>query len=303
MIYFITLLVLSISLWIGNSALSLFLGILLALIYKLPEGFFTQKYGSKILQTGIVFLGGSLSIGTVYQTNSDYFVWISIFVVLSFAAVVFLGRLMGVSKKLSFLLASGTAICGGTAIASVAPSIKAKPEVLTTAITIIFLLNAIAVLAFPLSNEYIKLNDVQFGAWAALAIHDTASVVGAASSVGEVSVEVAATLKVARTIWIVPLVIFSAWLYRNKNDGFGLPIFVVFFIVAALLNTILQPNEVIVEYLKFINRICLLTGLFCIGTQITFEAIKEINLKNFLFALSLWIIALVFSYLIINLFI
>lgn len=288
MIYFITLLVLSISLWIGNSALSLFLGILLALIYKLPEGFFTQKYGSKILQTGIVFLGGSLSIGTVYQTNSDYFVWISIFVVLSFAAVVFLGRLMGVSKKLSFLLASGTAICGGTAIASVAPSIKAKPEELTTAITIIFLLNAIAVLAFPLSNEYIKLNDVQFGAWAALAIHDTASVVGAASSVGEVAVEVAATLKVARTIWIVPLVIFSAWLYRNKNDGFGLPIFVVFFIVAALLNTIFQPNEVIVEYLKFINRICLLTGLFCIGTQISRESLALLEFKPITLAIAIW---------------
>ena len=288
MIYFITLLVLSISLWIGNSALSLFLGILLALIYKLPEGFFTQKYGSKILQTGIVFLGGSLSIGTVYQTNSDYFVWISIFVVLSFAAVVFLGRLMGVPKKLSFLLASGTAVCGGTAIASVAPSIKAKPEELTTAITIIFLLNAIAVLAFPLSNEYIKLNDVQFGAWAALAIHDTASVVGAASSVGEVSVEVAATLKVARTIWIVPLVIFSAWLYRNKNDGFGLPIFVVFFIVAALLNTIFQPNEVIVEYLKFINRICLLTGLFCIGTQISRESLALLEFKPITLAIAIW---------------
>ena len=288
MIYFITLLVLSISLWIGNSALSLFLGILLALIYKLPDGFLTQKYGSKILQTGIVFLGGSLSIGTVYQTNSDYFVWISIFVVLSFAAVVFLGRLMGVSKKLSFLLASGTAICGGTAIASVAPSIKAKPEELTTAITIIFLLNAIAVLAFPLSNEYIKLNDVQFGAWAALAIHDTASVVGAASSVGEVSVEVAATLKVARTIWIVPLVIFSAWLYRNKNDGFGLPIFVVFFIVAALLNTIFQPNEVIVEYLKFINRICLLTGLFFIGTQISRESLALLEFKPITLAIAIW---------------
>ena len=279
---------LTISLWIGNSALSLFLGMLLALIYKLPDGFFTQKYGSKILQTGIVFLGGSLSIGTVYQTNSDYFVWISIFVVLSFAAVVFLGRLMGVSKKLSFLLASGTAICGGTAIASVAPSIKAKPEELTTAITIIFLLNAIAVLAFPLSNEYIKLNDVQFGAWAALAIHDTASVVGAASSVGEVSVEVAATLKVARTIWIIPLVIFSAWLYRNKNDGFGLPIFVVFFIVAALLNTILQPNEVIVEYLKFINRICLLTGLFCIGTQISRESLALLEFKPITLAIAIW---------------
>ena len=195
---------------------------------------------------------------------------------------------MGVSKKLSFLLASGTAICGGTAIASVAPSIKAKPEELTTAITIIFLLNAIAVLAFPLSNEYIKLNDVQFGAWAALAIHDTASVVGAASSVGEVSVEVAATLKVARTIWIVPLVIFSAWLYRNKNDGFGLPIFVVFFIVAALLNTIFQPNEVIIEYLKLINRICLLTGLFCIGTQISRESLALLEFKPITLAIAIW---------------
>ena len=279
---------LTISLWIGNSALSLFLGMLLALIYKLPYGFFTQKYGSKILQTGIVFLGGSLSIGTVYQTNSDYFVWISIFVVLSFAAVVFLGRLLGVSKELSFLLASGTAICGGTAIASVAPSIKAKPEELTTAITIIFLLNAIAVLFFPLSNEYIKLNEVQFGAWAALAIHDTASVVGAASSVGEVSVEVAATLKVARTIWIIPLVIFSAWLYRNKNDGFGLPIFVVCFIIAAFLNSILKPDEVIIDYLKLINRICLLTGLFCIGTQISRESLALLEFKPIALASVVW---------------
>ena len=288
MIHFITLLVLSISLLIGNSAISLFLGILLALFYKLPDGFFTQKYGSKILQTGIVFLGGSLSIGTVYQTNSDYFIWISAFVIFSFVAVLFLGRLLGVSKKLSFLLASGTAVCGGTAIASVAPSIKAKPEELTTAITIIFLLNAIAVLVFPLSNGYLGLNEIQFGAWAALAIHDTASVVGAASSISEVSVEVAATLKVARTLWIVPLVIFSAWLYRNKNDGFGLPIFVVFFIIAAFLNSILKPDEVIIDYLKLINRICLLTGLFCIGTQISRENLALLEFKPIVLASVVW---------------
>tara|TARA_B100000902_G_scaffold218567_1_gene207686 strand:+ start:3059 stop:3967 length:909 start_codon:yes stop_codon:yes gene_type:complete len=295
MIYFITLLILSISLWIGNSALSLFLGILLALFYKLPNDFFTQKYGSKILQTGIVFLGGSLSIGTVYQTNTDYFLWISAFVILAFAAVLFLGRLLGVSKNLSFLLASGTAVCGGTAIASVAPSIKAKPEELTTAITIVFLLNALAVLLFPLSNEYLKLDDVQFGAWAALAIHDTASVLGAASSVSEVSVEVAATLKVARTIWIVPLVIFSAWLYRNKRNGFGLPIFVIFFIVAALLNSILQPNEVIVDYLKMINRVCLLTGLFCIGTQINKESLALLEFRPILLSLAVWAVIIASS--------
>ena len=116
------------SLWIGNSAVSLFLGISLALFYKLPKDFLTQKYGSRILQTGIVFLGGSLSLDSFYETNSVYFFWISLYVLLAFGAVILLGKILGVSQKLSFLLASGTAVCGGTAIASVAPSIKARPE-------------------------------------------------------------------------------------------------------------------------------------------------------------------------------
>ena len=302
MIYFITLLILSISLWIGNSALALFLGILLALLCKLPDGFFTQKYGSRILQTGIVFLGGSLNIGTVYQANSDYFLWVSIFVIVSFAAVLFLGKLLGVSTKLSYLLASGTAVCGGTAIASVAPAIKAKPEELTTALAIIFLFNALAVLVFPISNLYLGLNDIQFGAWAALAIHDTASVMGAASSVSEVSLEVAASLKVARTIWLVPLVIFSAWLYRNKNAGFGLPVFVIFFIFAALLNSFFQPNEVITGYLKLINKICLLTGLFFIGTQMSRESLAQLKFKPITIASMAWLFIIMSSlYLVLSL--
>ena len=289
MLYFFALVLLSLSLWIGNSAISLFLGISLALVYKVPEDFFTKKYGSKILQTGIVFLGGSLSLGTVYETNSDFFLWISFYVLVAFGAVIFLGKILGVSEKLSFLLASGTAVCGGTAIASVAPTIRAQPEDLTTAITIVFLLNAIAVLFFPLSNSLLDLGDRQFGAWAALAIHDTASVVGAASSVSEISVEVAATLKVARTIWIVPLVIFAAWIYRSKNEGFGLPIFVVFFILATVLNSVFQPNEITTDYLKLINRICLLIGLFCIGTQISKESLSQLKFKPIALASIVWL--------------
>ena len=289
MLYFFALVLLSLSLWIGNSAISLFLGISLALVYKVPDDFFTKKYGSKILQTGIVFLGGSLSLGTVYETNSDFFLWISFYVLVAFGAVIFLGKILGVSEKLSFLLASGTAVCGGTAIASVAPTIRAQPEDLTTAITIVFLLNAIAVLFFPLSNSLLDLGDRQFGAWAALAIHDTASVVGAASSVSEISVEVAATLKVARTIWIVPLVIFSAWIYRSKNESLGLPIFVVFFILATVLNSVFQPNEITTDYLKLINRICLLIGLFCIGTQISKESLSQLKFKPIALASIVWL--------------
>ena len=289
MLYFFALVLLSLSLWIGNSAISLFLGVILALVYKVPEDFFTKKYGSKILQTGIVFLGGSLSLGTVYETNSDFFLWISFYVLVAFGAVIFLGKILGVSEKLSFLLASGTAVCGGTAIASVAPTIRAQPEDLTTAITIVFLLNAIAVLFFPLSNSLLDLGDRQFGAWAALAIHDTASVVGAASSVSEISVEVAATLKVARTIWIVPLVIFAAWIYSSKNESFGLPIFVVFFILATVLNSIFQPNEITTDFLKLINRICLLIGLFCIGTQISKESLSQLKFKPIALASIVWL--------------
>jgi uncharacterized integral membrane protein (TIGR00698 family) len=300
MLYLFSFVFLTLSLWIGNSAVSLFLGILLALFYKFPRDFFTLKYGSKILQTGIVFLGGSLSLGTVYETNVDYFLLVSIFVITSFGAVIILGRLLGVSEKLSFLLASGTAVCGGTAIASVAPAIKSKPEELTTAITIVFLLNAIAVLFFPLAQGYLGLSDTQFGAWAALAIHDTASVVGAASSVSEISVEVAATLKVARTIWIVPLVIFAAWVYRNKNDGFGLPMFIVFFVAAALLNSILQPDEIIIDYLKWINRVCLLTGLFCIGTQINRDSFSMLRFKPIALACIVWAIIIPTSFLLVQ---
>jgi uncharacterized integral membrane protein (TIGR00698 family) len=289
MLYFFALVLLSLSLWIGNSAISLFLGISLAFICKVPDDFFTKKYGSKILQIGIVFLGGSLSLGTVYETNSDFFLWISFYVLVAFGAVIFLGKILGVSEKLSFLLASGTAVCGGTAIASVAPIIRAQPEDLTTAITIVFLLNAIAVLFFPLSNSLLDLGNRQFGAWAALAIHDTASVVGAASSVSEISVEVAATLKVARTIWIVPLVIFSAWIYRSKNESFGLPIFVVFFILATVLNSVFQPNEITTDYLKLINRICLLIGLFCIGTQISKESLSQLKFKPIALASIVWL--------------
>ena len=128
MLNLVALSLLALSLWIGNSAISLFLGIVLALLFKLPQDFLSKKYGSKILQTGIVFLGGSLSLGTVYETNTDFFLWICLYVILAFAFVIFLGKLMGISERLSFLLASGTAVCGGTAIASVAPSIKAKPE-------------------------------------------------------------------------------------------------------------------------------------------------------------------------------
>ena len=296
MLYLASSILILISVWVGNAALALFLGIILTIYREVPKTFFTQKYGSKILQTGIVFLGGSLSLDSFIEINSSYFLLISLYVIAAFSLVLLVGRILGVSKKLSFLLGSGTAICGGTAIAAVGPAIKAKPEEFTTAITIVFLLNALAVILFPIAGDFFNLSEREFGAWVALAIHDTASVIGAASMMGEEAIEVAATLKVTRTLWIVPLVIGSAWLFRNKSSGFGLPLFVVFFLIATILNSLTNPSNEITDILKLINKVCLLTGLFCIGTQINIDSLKSISLKPVLLAVSVWLIVIPTSF-------
>tara|TARA_Y100001970_G_scaffold278897_1_gene385295 strand:+ start:1581 stop:2489 length:909 start_codon:yes stop_codon:yes gene_type:complete len=296
MLYFISFTLISISIWVGNAALALFLGIALAFFKEVPQNFYTQKYGSRILQTGIVFLGGSLSLGSFFEINSSYFLFISLYVIGTFMLVLIAGKIFGVSKKLTYLLGSGTAICGGTAIAAVGPAIKAKPEEFSTAIAIVFLLNALAVILFPIIGDFFDLSERKFGAWAALAIHDTASVLGAASMMGEEAMEVAAALKVTRTLWIVPLVIGLAWLFRNKSSGFGLPVFIVFFMLATVINSLTSPSSDVLNAFKLINKVCLLTGLFCIGTQINIESLRSIELKPILLAVSVWLVIIPTSF-------
>ena len=286
--YLLTVIFLTASLWLNHAALALILGIFLSYIITIPKDFFTKKYGTRILQTGIVFLGGSISVTQVSAISKDYLPWVSGFVLITFIVVIVLGKLLGVSKKQSYLLASGTAICGGTAMASVAPVIKAKPEDLLPALSIVFILNALAVIFFPLLGNWMGLTEDQFGSWVALAIHDTASVIGAASLMGERAVEVAATLKLGRTLWIVPLVLFSAWYFREKRERLGFPLFILFFILAVALNSLLTPSAEVNHILKTINKICLLTGLFCIGTQIDRSAIQQISLKPLLLAVLIW---------------
>ena len=290
--YLLTVIFLTATLWLNHAALALILGIFLSYIITIPKDFFTRKYGTRILQTGIVFLGGSISVTQVTDISKDYLPWISGFVLVTFFVVIGLGKLLGVTKKQSYLLASGTAICGGTAMASVAPVIKAKPEDLLPALSIVFILNALAVIFFPLLGNWIGLTEDQFGSWVALAIHDTASVIGAASVMGERAIEVAATLKLGRTLWIVPLVLFSAWYFREKRERFGFPIFILFFILAVALNSLLMPSAEVNHILKTINKICLLTGLFCIGTQIDRSAIQQISLKPLLLAVLIWAIVI-----------
>ena len=293
----IGIILVGISLWTGSAIISLLLGIVFSLSLSLPNDFFTKSAGTKFLQVGIVTLGLTISLTKAFALTGGYLPYISLLVVTVFFGGIYIGKLIGVDKKLTLLIVSGAAICGGTAIAAVAPIIKAKPKDVLTAITIIFLLNAVAIVVFPVFGNYIGMGQDQFGAWAAMSIHDTSSVIGAAMLFGEDAVETAATLKLGRTLWLIPLVIYLSSQYHDKKStNIKLPIFVLFFIAAILLGTYLNFNEQNLTYLKLASQSFLLVGLFCIGTQINKESLGSISSKSLVLALILWALVIPSSY-------
>jgi uncharacterized integral membrane protein (TIGR00698 family) len=204
-----------------------------------------------------------------------------------------------VDKNQTILIASGTAICGATAIAAIAPILKAKPKIIIVSISLVFLLNAFGLIAFPLLATYLNMSQDFFGAWAALAIHDTASVVGAAMTYGQDSVEMATTIKLTRTLWLIPLMVVLSISY-NKKTMLKLPIFVSIFICTLILSNYLVLTDTVDNLIKAISSICLFTGLFCIGTSIDKESIKIFDKKLITLAISLWMIAILISYILVS---
>ena len=153
-----------------------------------------------------------------------------LFVILAFLLTLLLGKFLNVGQKQSYLLASGSAICGGTAIAAISPVIKPEPEEIVNALTIVFVLNALAVSVFPFIGTWLELPQEQFGVWAALAIHDTASVIGAASLIGDEAIQIAATLKLGRTLWIIPMILSFSLYFKNKDPEYNFPYYIIFFL-------------------------------------------------------------------------
>ena len=290
------------SILLESPLIALVMGSLLVLVFKFPSDYISKSVTRNLLQVGIILIGLTISVSSATEIAFKYFPYVSAFVILIFFIGLFLANLFKVDRSLGILIASGTAICGATAMAAISPLIKAKPKDLFAALTIIFVFNAIAIGIFPLIGAATGMNFESFGAWSSMAVHDTGSVIGTAMAFGGAAVETATILKLSRTIWLIPLIIILGIFYQNKSKP-KFPIFILLFIIAIASGTILEFNQNTIFFIDSISKIFLIAALFCIGTQITLEAIKEINLKNFLFALSLWMIALVLSYLIINLFI
>ena len=297
--YLIGLLLIIISAYTGSAFISLLIGVVFAYSFNLSEQFITKSIGSKLIQLGIILLAFSIPLYDAYELTRTFLPSISVFVILIFILGLLLGRFLKVDKNQTILIASGTAICGATAIAAIAPILKAKPKIIIASISLVFLLNAFGLIAFPLLATYLNMSQDFFGAWAALAIHDTASVVGAAMTYGQDSVEMATTIKLTRTLWLIPLMVVLSISY-NKKTMLKLPIFVSIFICTLILSNYLVLTDTVDNLIKAISGICLFTGLFCIGTSIDKESIKIFDKKLITLAISLWMIAILISYILVS---
>ena len=292
MLYLLIILLLAIALFIGNAAISLLLGILFSSFNKKNQILIPKKIGSKFLKIGIIFLGGSISFTSLSNVSVDYFPLISLYVISLMILGFLLGSLLKVEKKHLLLLISGTAICGGTAMAALAPIIKSKREELASSITIVFLLNLFAIIVFPFIGEAIGLSQRQFGIFAALTIHDTASVIGAASIFGNEALEIATIMKLGRTLWIIPLILVASWYFNRQEKSLDFPYFILLFVFFVMAGSFFIFEDSWILFFKKSSIIFLSLGLFFIGTEISFNAIKKISLKPVSFAILLWFLVI-----------
>ena len=278
------------ALFLQQAALSLFLGIFLSYVNNKLSLTPVSVNGSLFLKAGIICLGGTISLTSLGTISLDYIPLVSIYVIAIMIIGILIGKLIKLPKNLTLLLVSGTAICGGTAIASLAPIIKAKSEDLVASISLIFLLNAIAIILFPYIGEFYEMTDAEFGVFSALTIHDTASVVGTASLYSDQSVTYASITKLGRTLWIVPLLIGASIYSKSENKEYEFPYFILVFIAFVLLGNILNVDGEIKSYMKFISISLFQIGLFMIGYKFQLKTLMNLSIKPVIFAISIWLI-------------
>ncbi|WP_196137926.1 YeiH family protein [Aliikangiella sp. G2MR2-5] len=289
-LFFLVLSLFAIASGLINFSFSLILGFFYAIVLGNPYQLKTQWASGHILKISIVLMGFGLNIQEIAETARSSF-WITI-ITISFAmtAGLILGRLFNVDSRLSFLVSGGTAICGGSAIAALAPAIKARPTHLLISISIVFLLNAAGLLAYPYIGEWLELSQSEFGLWAALGIHDTSSVVGAAAEYGEESLKVATTTKLARALWIIPLVFIAGYAFRHEQSKSKLPVFILFFVGASLIASFVPSISTISSYAPVIAKRGMAISLFLIGSGFNQQTLKEIESSAFWQGLLLWIL-------------
>ena len=275
--------------------IALFLGLLFALFFGQAYPKFNKKVSKKLLQYSVVGLGFGMNLQASLQSGKEGMA----FTIVSVVGTMLIGWLIGrkllkVERDTSYLISSGTAICGGSAIAAVGPVLKAKDTEMSVALGTVFILNAIALFVFPVIGHALDMTQQQFGMWAAIAIHDTSSVVGAGAAYGEEALQVATTIKLTRALWIIPLALATSFIFKSKGQKISIPWFILFFVLAMIFNTyVLSTTEVgtmIGHYINDFARKSLTITLFFIGASLSHDVLKSVGIKPLIQGVLLWII-------------
>jgi uncharacterized integral membrane protein (TIGR00698 family) len=263
---------------------------LIAQLIENPYQHTTHKATNLLLKISVVGLGFGMNVFSAIKAGKEGVLFTIASITIVFIAGTLAGRFFKTDKKTSLLISAGTAICGGSAIAAISPVIKAGDKQISVALGAVFILNSIALFLFPVIGHGLNLSQTQFGLWCALAIHDTSSVVGAASKFGVIALQTATTVKLARALWIIPVSIITAMLFKTDRKQISIPYFIGLFIVAMLVNTYVPIIHPLVPYITALAKTGLTVTLFLIGTSLSFKTLKTVGVKPLLQAVLLWIL-------------
>ncbi len=285
--------------------LALVLGVAFGLFARHPYAGSARNWSKTLLQLSVVALGFGMNLTEVLRAGRSGFLYTLVGIAFALGMGTFLGTLLMVPRRAAFLISVGTAICGGSAIAAVGPAAGASDEEMSVSIGTVFLLNAVGLVVFPPLGHALGLSEPQFGLWAALAIHDTSSVVGAGAKYGAIALTVATTVKLARALWIVPLTLGTAALrsWRAKRDAKKLdargeppktkvawPYFILFFLAAALFSTYELKFAWIYPWFSKAGRVGLTVTLFLIGTGMSRANLKKVGVRPLVHGVVLWVV-------------
>jgi len=277
-----------------SPAIALSIGILLSFLGIKHEKM--HNYTSKILQLSIVLLGFGMNLSDVISASKSGFIETLISVATVMLLGILLGKLFRVEKNIALLIATGTAICGGSAIAAVAPILNSKNYQNSFALIVVFVLNAVALFLFPFVGHRLGLNQEVFGNWAAIAIHDTSSVVGAGASYGEKALQIATTVKLIRALWIIPLSLLVALLNKTgEKKKIKFPWFILMFVAAIVFANLFPSLQSSYAHFSWLGKRGMVIALFLIGSNITVTQIKQSGFKSFALGITLWAIVAVSS--------
>nr|WP_315177129.1 putative sulfate exporter family transporter [uncultured Flavobacterium sp.] len=268
--------------------IALVLGLIVANLFGHPFLELNHKATHFLLQFSVVGLGFGMNVHSAVSAGKEGFLFTIISIVSTLVLGTFLGKWLKTEKKTSHLISCGTAICGGSAIAAIAPVIKSNEKQTSVALGVIFILNSVALFLFPAVGDWLDLSQKEFGLWCAIAIHDTSSVVGAASKYGPEALQIATTVKLARALWIIPVALITAFIFKNKSGKIKIPYFIGLFILAMIANTYLPQMKSIGPHFISIAKIGLTVTLFLIGAGLNRTVLKSVGLKPLAQGILLW---------------